>query len=385
MSGSLGRLKRPHRRAISTPVPRHGSNSRCEPWPNPPGSDLFRFEETMSLHRFGSKLIALIAASATVAVLSGCSSQGASPTSSAVSLRLGYLPRITHASALVALHDGYFTKQLGPQVNFTANPFSRGTEEVTALLSGQLDAAYVGPNPAFNAWQKSGGKAIKIISGAASGGTSMVVKPDIKTAADLKGKTVADPALGGTQDVSLRDWLARNGLKTNIQGGGDVSVKPTSPESAIVQQFLTNQIAGAIDSAPFDVQMIKAGGVRLWSDPNTITVLVVRQEFLAAHPDAVAGLLRAQAEATERIATDRSGAAQSANAALAKDLGKGLEPDVLAASFEETTYTNDPGMASLRDQVTKTVAIGLLKPLDISGLYEPGPLNKVLAEPASRR
>lgn len=339
----------------------------------------------MSLHRFGSKLIALIAASATVAVLSGCSSQGASPTSSAVSLRLGYLPRITHASALVALHDGFFTKQLGPQVNFTANPFSRGTEEVTALLSGQLDAAYVGPNPAFNAWQKSGGKAIKIISGAASGGTSMVVKPDIKTAADLKGKTVADPALGGTQDVSLRDWLARNGLKTNIQGGGDVSVKPTSPESAIVQQFLTNQIAGAIDSAPFDVQMIKAGGVRLWSDPNTITVLVVRQEFLAAHPDAVAGLLRAQAEATERIATDRSGAAQSANAALAKDLGKGLEPDVLAASFEETTYTNDPGMASLRDQVTKAVAIGLLKPLDISGLYEPGPLNKVLAEPASRR
>ncbi|AGP63918.1 ABC transporter, substrate-binding protein, aliphatic sulfonates family protein [Mycobacterium intracellulare subsp. yongonense 05-1390] len=339
----------------------------------------------MSLHRFGSKLIALIAASATVAVLSGCSSQGASPTSSAVSLRLGYLPRITHASALVALHDGFFTKQLGPQVNFTANPFSRGTEEVTALLSGQLDAAYVGPNPAFNAWQKSGAKAIKIISGAASGGTSMVVKPDIKTAADLKGKTVADPALGGTQDVSLRDWLARNGLKTNIQGGGDVSVKPTSPESAIVQQFLTNQIAGAIDSAPFDVQMIKAGGVRLWSDPNTITVLVVRQEFLAAHPDAVAGLLRAQAEATERIATDRSGAAQSANAALAKDLGKGLEPDVLAASFEETTYTNDPGMASLRDQVTKAVAIGLLHPLDISGLYEPGPLNKVLAEPASRR
>lgn len=339
----------------------------------------------MSLHRFGSKLIALIAASATVAVLSGCSSQGTSPTSSAVSLRLGYLPRITHASALVALHDGFFAKQLGPQVNFTAKPFSRGTEEVTALLSGQLDAAYVGPNPAFNAWQKSGGKAIKIISGAASGGTSMVVKPDIKTAADLKGKTVADPALGGTQDVSLRDWLARNGLKTNIQGGGDVSVKPTNPESAIVQQFLTDQIAGAIDSAPFDVQMIKAGGVRLWSDPNTITVLVVRQEFLAAHPDAVAGLLRAQAEANERIATDRVGAAQSANAALAKDLGKGLEPDVLAASFEETTYTNDPGMASLRDQVAKAVAIGLLKPLDISGLYEPGPLNKVLAEPASRR
>ncbi|OIN82464.1 ABC transporter substrate-binding protein [Mycobacterium malmoense] len=337
----------------------------------------------MPLRRPDIKPIALIAALATVALLAGCS--GATPTSSALPLRLGYLTRITHASALVGITEGFFTKQLGPRVNFTAQPFNQGTAEATALLSGQLDAAYVGPNPAFNAWQKSGGKAIKIISGAASGGTSMVVKPGITSAADLKGKTVADHALGGTQDVSLRDWLARNGLRTNTQGGDDVSVKPTSPDSAMVQQFLTNQIAGALASAPFDVQMIKAGGVRLWSDPNTITVLVVRQDFLAAHPDAVAGLLRAQVEATDRIASDPTAAARSANAALAKTLGKGLEPDVLAASFQETTFTNDPGMASLRDQVDKAVAIGLLQPLDIGGLYDPGPLDKVLAEPASRK
>lgn len=339
----------------------------------------------MSLHGSGSRSIALIAVLATAALLPGCSNLGAPPTSSALPLRLGYLTRITHASALVGITEGLFTKQLGPRVNFIPQPFSRGTAEATALLSGQLDAAYVGPNPAFNVWQKSDGKAIKVISGAATGGTSMVVKPGITGAADLKGKTVADHALGGTQDVSLRDWLARNGLKTNTEGGGDVSVKPTSPDSAMVQEFLTNQIAGALASAPFDVQMIKAGGVRLWSDPNTITVLVVRQDFLAAHPDAVVGLLRAQTEATERIASDPTAAAQSANIALAKSLGKGLEPDVLKASFQETTFTNDPGMASLRDQVAKAVAIGLLQPLDISGLYDPGPLNKLLAEPASRR
>lgn len=338
----------------------------------------------MSRYRLDSKAIALVVALSTAALLVGCSNRGAASNSSALPLRLGYLTRITHASALIGVTDGLFAKELGPGVNFTAQPFNQGTAEATALLSGQLDAAYVGPNPAFNAWQKSGGKAIKIISGAATGGTSMVVKPGITGAADLKGKTVADHALGGTQDVSLRDWLARNGLKTNTQGGGDVSVKPTSPDSAIVQEFRSNQIAGALASAPFDVQMIKAGGVRLWSDPNTITVLVVRQDFLAAHPDAVAGLLRAQTQATERIARDPTGAAQSANSALAKTLGKGLEPDVLAASFQETTYTNDPGMASLRDQVAKAVAIGLLQPLDISAMYDPGPLNQVLAEPANR-
>jgi NitT/TauT family transport system substrate-binding protein len=336
-----------------------------------------RRRKIVSSHTVITKVVALSAALLVAAGLAGCTH--ASTTASALPLRLGYLTRVTHASALVGITDELFTKELGPGVDLTVQPFSQGTQEVTALLSGQLDAAYVGPNPAFNAWQKSGGTAIKIVSGSASGGTSMVVKPGITSAQDLKGKTVADPALGGTQDVSLRDWLARNGLKTNTQGGGDVSVKPTSPESAIVQQFVSNQIAGAVDSAPFDVQMIKAGGVQLWTDPNTITVLVVRQDFLAAHPDAVAGLLRAQVAANDKIAKDPAGAAQSANAALAKVLGKGLEPDVLTASFKETTFTNDPGMASLRDQVNKAVAIGLLAPLDIDGLFDPGPLNKVLA------
>lgn len=334
----------------------------------------------MRSHRFFNKTLALGAILAAVAALAGCSSSDTSSTSSAVPLRLGYLTRVTHASALVGIADKLFAKHLGPGVDLTLQPFSQGTEEVTALLSGHLDAAYVGPNPALNAWQKSHGTAIRIISGAAAGGTSMVVKPGITTAEDLRGKTVADPALGGTQDVSLRDWLARNGLKVNNQGGGDVSVKPTSPESAVVQQFVTDQIAGAVESAPFDVQMIKAGGVRLWSDPNTITVLVVRQEFLNAHPDAVAGLLRGQVEANERIAADPSAAAQAANGVLAKTLGKGLDPDVLTESFHETTFTNDPGISSLRDQVAKAVATGLLKPLDINGLFDPAPLNRVLSE-----
>jgi NitT/TauT family transport system substrate-binding protein len=340
----------------------------------------FALRKTVSIPRLITTMLAVGTTLAVTAALAGCAASNSATESPAVPLRLGYLTRITHAPALVAVADGLLGTELGPGVNVTAQPFNQGTDEVTALLSGQLDAAYVGPNPAFNAWQKSNGTAIKIISGAAAGGTSMVVQPGIASAQDLKGKTVADPALGGTLDVSLRDWLARAGLRTDIRGGGDVSIKPTSPESAIVQQFITKQIAGAIDSAPFDVQMVKAGGVRLWTDPNTITVLVVRQDFLAAHPGAVAGLLRAQVEANDRIAADPAKASQSANATLASVLGKGLDPEVLTASFQETTFTNDPGMASLRDQVGKAVSVGLLKPLDIDGLFDPGPLNKVLSE-----
>ena len=115
----------------------------------------------------------------------------------------------------------------------------------TALLSGQLDAAYVGPNPAINAWQKSGGTAIRIVSGAATGGASIVVKAGITSAAQLKGQSVATPSLGNTQDVAIRYWLKQHGLATSTTGGGDVSVKPTTPNSAAVLEYQSGQIAGA--------------------------------------------------------------------------------------------------------------------------------------------
>ncbi|OBK22922.1 aliphatic sulfonate ABC transporter substrate-binding protein [Mycobacterium asiaticum] len=313
------------------------------------------------------------------AVLVGCGGHPSTSNSSGVTLRLGYLTRVTHASALVGIDTGTFAKNLGPGVKFEPQAFGQGTAETTALLSGQLDAAYIGPNPAFNAWQRSNGTAIKIISGSAAGGTSMVVKPGINSAEDFRGKTFADPALGGAQDVSLRDWLLKNGLKTNPQGGGDVSIRPTSPESAIVQQFINNKIDGAIESAPYDVQLVNAGGVRLWSDPNTITILVVRQEFLSAHPDVVAGLIRGQIEADETIHRDPEAAARSTNAALVKALGNGLAPDVLTASFQETTFTNDPGVQSLNDQVRKAVSVNLLQPLNLEGIFDLGPLNRELA------
>jgi NitT/TauT family transport system substrate-binding protein len=107
-------------------------------------------------------------------LLAGCSSSASSTASSAssadsasdgpsVAVSLGFLTNITHTPALVGLKEGFFTKALGSAGTLKATAFSTGTEETTALLAGQLDAAYVGPNPAINAWQKSGGSAIKIV------------------------------------------------------------------------------------------------------------------------------------------------------------------------------------------------------------------------------
>lgn len=323
-------------------------------------------------------LRAAVGAVAALLLLTGCSSGSSGSAPAKVALRLGFLTRITHASALVGVGSGIFAKDLGPGVALTATPFGRGTDEATALLAGQIDAAYVGPDPAFNAWQKSHGTAIRIVSGSAAAGTSLVVRNGITSADQLRGQAVADPALGGNQDVGVRYWLQQQGLHTDPNGGGDVFVKPTKPESAIVPEFVSGQIAGAMESAPYDVQLLAHGGTRLWSDPGTITVLVVRQAFLREHPDLVAKLLRGQVEANDYLHADPAGAAKAANAELARTLGSGLSDGVLTASFAETVFTDDPGAASLAAEVRRAAAVGLLDPVDLTGIYDLDPLNEQL-------
>jgi NitT/TauT family transport system substrate-binding protein len=292
---------------------------------------------------------------------------------------LGFLTNITHASALVGLKEGFFTKDLGSAGTLKTTAFSTGTEETTALLAGQLDAAYVGPNPAINAWQKSSGSAIKIISGAATGGASVVVAKGITSPSQLKGKTLATPSLGNTQDVALRYWLKQNGLATTTTGGGDAFVKPTTPNSAAVLEFKSGQIAGGSEPAPYDVEMVKDGGTVLLSEPGVTTLLVVAQSFLSAHPAVVADLLKAQVQANDFIKSNPAAAQADANAELASFTGKALSASIVAAAFKEITFTNDPDAASLTADASQAVALGLLKPVNLSGIFDLSPLNNVLS------
>jgi len=305
----------------------------------------------------------------------GTSAAGAAP----VTVRLGFLANITHAPALVAIKNGYFTQALGKAGTVQTTTFSSGTQETTAILAGQLDAAYVGPNPAINAWQKSNGTAIKIVSGAATGGASIVVKPGISGASQLKGQSLASPSLGNTQDVALRYWLKQQGLATSATGGGDVTIKPTTPNSAAVLEFKSGQIAGASEPAPYDIEMVKDGGKVLLSEPGVTTVLMVTQSFLSAHPAIVADLLKANMQAIDFIKSNPAAAETAANAELAAYTGKPLKASIVAAAFKEIDFTVDPDISSLSTDAQQAVSIGLLKPVNLNGVFDLTALNKLLA------
>jgi NitT/TauT family transport system substrate-binding protein len=329
-----------------------------------------------------------ILAGATVVVggallIAGCSSGGSSSPSAArgsapVTVRLGYLANITHAPALIALKNGYFTKELGSAGTVKTSTFTSGTQETTAILANQLDAAYVGPNPAINAWQKSNGTAIKIISGVATGGASIVVKPSITSAAQLKDQSLATPSLGNTQDVAVRYWLKQQGLTTSATGGGDVAIKPTNPNSAAVLEFKSGQIAGASEPSPYDVEMVQDGGKVLLSEPGVTTVLMVTQSFLSAHPAIVADLLKANLDALNYIKSNPAQAEQAANAELAAYTGKPLSTKVLDPAFKEITFTDDPDAASLTQDAEQATAVGLLSAVKLNGIFDLTPLNTIL-------
>jgi sulfonate transport system substrate-binding protein len=340
------------------------------------------------------RILAGVAAIAGGALLvAGCSSAGSSSSSSSsgstssasaagsapVTVRLGYLANITHAPALIAVKNGYFSKELGSAGSVKTTVFSSGTQETTAILSGQIDAAYVGPNPAINAWQKSGGTAIKIVSGAATGGASIVVKPSISSVSQLKGQSLATPSLGNTQDVAVRYWLKQQGLTTSTTGGGDVAIKPTTPNSAAVLEFKSGQIAGGSEPSPYDVEMVQDGGKVLLSEPGVTTVLMVTQSFLSAHPAVVNDLLKANLDALNYIKSNPSVAQAAANAELAASTGKPLKSAVLGPAWKEITFTADPDAASLDADAQQAVSVGLLKTVDLNGIFDLTPLNNLLS------
>ena len=79
-----------------------------------------------------------------------------------------------------------------------------------AIFAESLDLTYVGPNPAINAYVRSGGEEIRIIAGAVNGGSALVVQSDsdLATPSDFRGKRIGTPQFGNTQDVAARAWLA---------------------------------------------------------------------------------------------------------------------------------------------------------------------------------
>jgi NitT/TauT family transport system substrate-binding protein len=339
----------------------------------------------MRLRRSAFGAVALALALVTAACGGGSSDSSGAGSAGAATVRLGYFPNITHATALVGVESGIFEAALGAG-SLQLKTFSAGPAAVEALFSGALDATYIGPNPAINAHVRSGGEAIRILSGATSGGASLVVKPSINGPADLRGKKLATPQRGGTQDVALRHWLKANNLKADLEGGGEVSIAPQE-NAQTLETFQAGQIDGAWVPEPWATRMVREGGGKVLVDERTLwpegrfvtTHLVVRAKFLREHPEAVRRLVEAQVQANELVNADPAEAQRLANRHLTTIAGRGLPADVLQDAWKNLEFTNDPIASSLATSADHASGVGLLDKASLKGIYDLTLLNQVLA------
>jgi len=330
----------------------------------------------------------LVALAATTLLAAGCGGGAGSAASaeSGVTVRLGVFPNITHAAGLIGVGHGIFEESLG-DVGLDVSYFNAGPEAIEAVFAGAVDATYVGPNPAINAFAQSEGDAIRIVAGATSGGAFLVTTPDITGVDQLAGATIATPQLGNTQDVALRAWLREHGLETDATGGGDVAVVPQANADTLTA-FRAGDIDGAWVPEPWATRLVQEGGGHvlvderdLWPDGEYVTThLIVATSFLEEHPDVVELLLRGHVDATRLANEQPDEAKEIVNRQIEDATGKPLAAAVLDAAWPNLTFTWDPIASSLRTSADDAVALELLDPVDLDGIYDLTVLNALLRE-----
>ena len=320
-------------------------------------------------------------------LLASCSTGSAAEGSVPTTLRLGYFPNVTHAPALVGIEEGIFADALGSDIELQPQAFNAGPEVVEAIFNGALDASYIGPNPAINAFARSDGEAIRIVAGTTSGGAALVVREDITSPEQLAGTTLATPQLGNTQDVALRAWLLEQGFETDLEGGGEVWISPQANGQAL-EAFVAGEIDGAWVPEPWATRMVADGGghvlvdeSELWPNGEFVTThLIVATEFLAEHPDIVKRLLEGHVAAVKLTNDDPEAAREVVSSAIEQLSGSALSPEILGAAWENLEFTVDPIAASLATSAQHAADLGLLDDPDLDGIYDLSVLNDVLRE-----
>lgn len=311
---------------------------------------------------------------------------GATGATDASALRLGYFANVTHLPALVGLETGLLADELG-ETSLEPQPFNAGPAAVEALSAGAIDAAYLGPSPAINSYVQSGGTSLRIVAGAVGGGAALVVRDGIEDVDDLRGATLATPQLGNTQDVALRTWLADHGLETSPTGDGDVDIVPTD-NARTLQLFRTGALDGAWLPEPWASRLVLEADAEVLVDEAELwpggefptTLLVVRTEYLEAHPDAVAALVAGHAASVAFISAHADDVPALVNARLADDAGAPLPDGVLERALAHVAPTVDPFAGTLPVLQRNAVAAGTAEGGDLAGVLDLRALDRLRAD-----
>jgi NitT/TauT family transport system substrate-binding protein len=292
----------------------------------------------------------------------------ATPLHAQAVVRVGHFPNITHIQGLVAhglsrQGKGWFEARLGAGAKIEWFVFNAGPSAMEAIFAKTIDFTYVGPSPAINAYARSKGAEVRVLAGAVEGGAALVVQPDsnLKTPADFKGKKIATPQLGNTQDVSARSWLVAGGLKIT-QTGGDAQVIPTNnPDQLLL--FKQKQLDAVWTVEPW-VSLLEseAGGKVLVDERDAVTTLLVtRADVLASQRDLAKKFAAAHRELTDWIAKNPEEAQRIARDELAAETRANVSAELIGRTMKRIVLKKEVSKDALDKMLKSAQAVGFLR------------------------
>ena len=289
-------------------------------------------------------------------------------------LRIGYFPNVTHAQGLIGaqtsrLGHGWFEQRLGQDVAVQWFPFNAGPSAMEALLAGSIDMTYVGPNPALNVYIRSAGDEIRVMAGAAEGGAALVLRKDagIDSPAGFRGRRIATPQLGNTQDVAARAWFKAHGFRITLTGG-DLQVIPTANPDQL-SLFTQGRLDGVWTVEPWVSRLqLEAGGVVYLEQKDAVTtVLVSGVKALRQKPELVAKFVAAHRELTAWINAHPSEARELVRAGLSAETKREISASLVASAWTRLTFTDSVSAGRFEALVRDAQSVGFLRnaiPLD---------------------
>lgn len=296
----------------------------------------------------------------------------------AETLRVGHFPNVTHVQGLVAhalsrQGQGWFEPRLGPDVKIDWYVFNAGPSAIEAIFAGSIDITYVGPNPTINGYVKSKGEEVRIIAGAVEGGSGLVVQPDLPLTkpADFKGRKIATPQFGNTQDVSARAWLAAGGLKIT-QTGGDAQVLPTANPDQLAL-FKTKQIDAVWTVEPWISRLeLEAGGKLLVEERDAITTVVATSvKLMHSNRELLRKFVAAERELTDWIKAHPDEAQRLVREELDAETHTATPAKLIAHAWPRIVLTSDISPQALGRFLTSAQSVGFLRgTTDLSNLLE---------------
>lgn len=289
-------------------------------------------------------------------------------------IRVGFFPNITHAQGVIGYETtregrGWFEQRLGPGVTIQWFAFNAGPSAMEAIFAGSIDLTYVGPNPALNAYIRSRGEEIRVLAGAAEGGAALVVAGDgrIKTPADFRGKKLATPQLGNTQDVAARSWLKKQGFKITLTGG-DVLVLPVANADQLAL-FQDHDVDAVWTVEPWvsRLELEARGRVFLEQKDALTTVLVARVGFLKSQPELVKKFVAAHGELTAWVEAHPDEARALVRTGLGAVMHREMPAALVARAWSRLRFTDRVSAARFAALVADAQSVGFLPdaiPLD---------------------